>query len=74
MKEKQQRKKKDKECRSKMVSFRADEMTLFILKKVSNKGRLINNLLKQWWRHDRPSDLLDEDAPTEENDIEEYMT
>ena len=55
-----------------MVSFRADEMTLLVLAKVRNKGRLINNLVKQWWRHERPSDLLDEHADPRENDIDYY--
>ena len=72
MTSKQDRKKRDKECRSKMVSFRADEMTLLVLAKVRNKGRLINNLVKQWWRHERPSDLLDEHADPRENDIDYY--
>lgn len=72
MTSKQNRKKRDKECRSKMISFRADEMTLYVLAKVSNKGRLINNLVKQWWRHERPSDLLDEHADPRENDIDYY--
>lgn len=71
---KQQRKQRTKNgnCTSKMFSFRADEMTLYVLAKVSNKGRLINNLVKQWWRHERPSDLLDEHADPRENDIDYY--
>lgn len=53
-----------------MVSFRADELTVQILDKVQNKGRLINDLVKQWWRHE-PSITLDEDEPPSE--LDDYM-
>lgn len=74
-KEKQQRKQRVKngERTSKMVSFRADELTIQILSKVANKGRLINNLVKQWWRREPPI-TLDDDIDPSENDIEEYFT
>lgn len=74
-KKKQQRKQRVKngERSSKMVSFRADELTVQILAKVANKGRLINDLVKQWWRRN-PSVTLDDDIDPSENDIEEYFT
>lgn len=74
-KQKQLRKQRVKngERTSKMVSFRADELTIQILAKVANKGRLINDLVKQWWRHS-PSVTLDDDIDPSENDIEEYFT
>lgn len=73
--EKQLRKQRAKngERTSRMMSFRADEQTLLILAKVQNKGRLINDLVKQWWRH-KPSVTLDDDIDPSENDIEEYFT
>lgn len=73
--EKQLRKQRAKngERTSRMMSFRADEQTLQILAKVQNKGRLINNLVKQWWRKE-PSITLDDDIDPSENDIEEYFT
>lgn len=64
---------KNGEKTSKMMSFRADELTLQILAKVQNKGRLINDLVKQWWRRN-PSVTLDDDIDPSENDIEEYFT
>ena len=64
---------KNGERTSKMMSFRADEQTLLILAKVQNKGRLINDLVKQWWRH-KPAVTLDDDIDPSENDIEEYFT
>lgn len=71
-KKSQLRKKRAKngERTSKMVSFRADELTVQILDKVQNKGRLINDLVKQWWRHE-PSITLDEDEPPSE--LDDYM-
>lgn len=69
---KQERKaRKAGERTQKMVSFRADLDVIEILTKVQNKGRLINDLVRQWWRHDavRP----DDDAEPEESDIEEYF-
>lgn len=53
-----------------MMSFRADEMTLQVLAKVQNKGRLINDLVKQWWRQ-APAVTLDDDEPPTE--IDDYM-
>lgn len=71
-KKSQLRKKRAKngERTSKMVSFRADELTVQILDKVQNKGRLINDLVKQWWRHE-PSITLDEDEPPSE--LDDYL-
>lgn len=62
---------KNGERTSKMVSFRADELTINILAKVANKGRLINDLVKQWWRRE-PSVTLDPDEPPTE--LEDYFT
>ena len=72
---KQSRKKRaaNGEKKSKMYSFRADELTIDILKKVENKGRLINDLVKQWWRK-KPSELIDDDIDPREHDVEEYLT
>lgn len=66
-KRKQLRKQRSKngERTSKMMSFRADELVVDILSRVPNKGRLINDLVKQWWRHE-PSVTLDEDEPPSE--------
>lgn len=61
---------KNGEKTSKMMSFRADELTLQILAKVQNKGRLINDLVKQWWRRN-PSVTLDPDEPPTE--LIDYM-
>lgn len=61
---------KNGEKTSKMMSFRADELTLQILAKVQNKGRLINDLVKQWWRRN-PSVTLDADEPPTE--LIDYM-
>lgn len=72
-KKKQLRKQRVKngERTSKMVSFRADELTIQILSKVANKGRLMNNLVKNWWRRE-PSVTLDPDELPSE--IEDYFT
>lgn len=70
---KQMRKQRAKngERTSKMVSFRADELTQQILSKVANKGRLINDLVKQWWRHEPALTIDDDELPTEPDD---YLT
>lgn len=54
----------------KMMAFRADSDVVEILAKVANKGRLLNELVKQWATH-RP-DFNDPDAPPEENDTHQY--
>jgi len=51
-----------------MMSFRADELVVNILSKVPNKGRLINDLIKQWWRHEPAITLDDDEPPTEIED------
>lgn len=61
---------KNGERTSKMMSFRADEMTVRILAKVQNKGRLINDLVKQWWRKE-PAITLDPDEPPTE--LDDYL-
>ena len=54
----------------KMMAFRADSEVVEILAKVANKGRLLNELVKQWATH-RP-DFNDADAPPEENDTHDW--
>lgn len=58
---------------SKMLSFRADELTMKILGFVENKGRLLNRLVQEWGeKHKVMYD--DPHADPKENDIEEYFT
>lgn len=52
----------------KMMSFKIDLDIMEKLKGESNKGRLVNNLLRQHYG------LADEDASPEEHSLEEYMT
>lgn len=51
-KEKQTRKEYSRkgERTQKMMTFRADADVQEILTKVANKGRLLNDLVKEWWR------------------------
>lgn len=63
---------KNGEKTSKMVSFRADELTIKILRYVENKGLLINRLIKGWGYEHCVID--DPHADPKENDIEEYFT
>lgn len=56
----------------KMMSFKIDLDMWERLKGETNKGRLINNLLRQHYKVSEPAD--DEDANPSEHDIEEYMT
>lgn len=56
----------------KMMSFKIDLDMWERLKDEANKGRLINNLLRQHYKASEPAD--DEDANPSEHDIEEYMT
>lgn len=73
-KEKQQRKKyaKDGESRQKMMSFRLDYESRLILEQVANKGRLINDLIKEWGRRHQPIEKQWETDPRE-NDIEDWQ-
>lgn len=54
----------------KMMTFRADLDVADLLQRVTNKGRLINNLLREYLTKER---LDDPDAPPSENDIEDTM-
>lgn len=56
----------------KMMSFKIDLDLLERLKGEANKGRLINNLLRQHYKAFEPSE--DEDANPAEHDIAEYET
>lgn len=56
----------------KMVSFRADIDVIEILRKVSNKGLLLNTLVKQWWREQPSTTLEDSDTSPDENDGHDY--
>lgn len=76
-KQKQERRKRAKngERNSKMMSFRVDYDVANILSEVSNKGRLINDLVRRWERnlrrHKKDTDAWEN--PPEENDIAEYL-
>lgn len=52
----------------KMCSFRLDWETVGILEHVSNKGRLINDLVQSWWRKQQTEMTQDGDANPMEND------
>ena len=52
------------------MTFRIDNDVAAWLQRVANKGRLINNLLREYFERVR---LDDPDAPPEENDIEDTM-
>lgn len=71
--EKQERKSRAKngERTQKMMSFRCDDEVAGILAKVSNKGRLLNDLVKVWARQQPTAEP--QDYPPEENEIDDYM-
>ena len=56
----------------KMMSFKVDLDLVKHLQGVKNKGRLINNLLRDYFKVNEPGE--DPDANPDENNIEEYMT
>lgn len=56
----------------KMMSFKVDLDLVKHLQGVKNKGRLINNLLRDYFKVPEPGE--DPDANPDENNIEEYMT
>lgn len=56
---------------SKMMSFRCDGDNLTWLSKVANKGKLINDLLRDYFIGLKPEPA---DISPKENEIEEYMT
>lgn len=55
----------------KMMSFKVDLDLAEMLVEVKNKGRLINNLLREYFKAPEPP--IDEDTDPGENDLEEYM-
>lgn len=50
----------------KMMSFRIDDEVQDILEKVTNKGRLINDLIKEWWKS---RNIEEHDYSPEENEV-----
>lgn len=56
----------------KMMSFKVDLDLVKHLQGVKNKGRLINNLLRDYFKVNEPGEYPD--ANPDENNIEEYMT
>lgn len=85
-KKKQERRQRAKngEHSSKMMSFRCDWDVLNILSEVSNKGRLINQLVRDWERDQRDKSLDRKikrqtrerdpwETPPEVNDLAEIM-
>lgn len=57
------------ECNSKMMSFRCDGDNLGFLAKVANKGKLINDLLRDYFTGIRPEPG---DYPPSERDLDYY--
>lgn len=55
----------------KMMTFRADVDVVAILANVANKGRLLNNLVKEWAAEHRPMAVEHDDSP-EDNNIPLY--
>lgn len=54
-----------------MMSFKVDLDLAERLVEVKNKGRLINNLLREYFKVPEPP--LDEDTDPDENNLEEHM-
>lgn len=52
----------------KMMTFRADVDVVAILANVANKGRLINNLVKEWAAAHRPM-VVEHDDPLEDYNV-----
>ena len=52
----------------KMMSFRADGDVVVILANVANKGRLLNNLVKEWAAAHRPM-VVEHDDPLEDYNV-----
>lgn len=55
----------------KMMAFRADVDVVEILSKVANKGRLINDLIKEWAAAHRPL-VVEHDEPPEAHDTHDW--
>lgn len=56
-------------CNSKMMSFRCDGDNLGFLAKVANKGKLINDLLRDYFGKIKAEPA---DYPPEENELDYY--
>lgn len=71
--EKQERKSRAKngERTQKMMSFRVDADVASILSTVANKGRLLNNLLREWAQAHPHRE--GHDYPPEEDGLEDYL-
>lgn len=57
----------------KMISFRCDYDCIKILESCKNKGRLINELIKEYGARTAQSYPVDEDADPDENNIDYNM-
>lgn len=70
---KQERKSRSKngERTQKMMSFRVDADVASILLTVANKGRLLNNLLREWAQAHPHREV--HDYPPEEDGLEDYL-
>ena len=55
-----------------MMSFKVDLDLVECLNTVRNKGRLINNLLRDYF--EKPEPPIDEDLDPDENNYDNYMT
>lgn len=70
---KQERKSRSKngERTQKMMTFRVDNDVAAILAAARNKGRLINNVIREWAR---THPLMEpQDYPPEENNLDDYL-
>lgn len=56
----------------KMMSFKVDLDLAARLVEVKNKGRLLNNLLRDYFKV--PEAPIDEDTDPDENNLDHYMT
>lgn len=70
---KQERKARSKngERSQKMMSFRVDDDVRQVLEAAANKGRLINDLLREWAKAHPTREP--QDYPPEENSLEDYQ-
>ena len=70
---KQERKSRSKngERTQKMMTFRVDNDVSAILASARNKGRLINNVIREWARAHPIREP--QDYPPEENSLEDYQ-
>lgn len=70
---KQERKSRSKngERTQKMMTFRVDNDVAAILATAKNKGRLINNVIREWAQ---AHPLMEpQDYPPEENNLDDYL-